>query len=218
MTVVLDHLIVFCSVGAPEAEELVRLGLTEGSSNTHPGQGTACRRFFFSNAYLDLSWVSDPTELENETARRLAFRERWSGRLATTCPFGLVLRAATSANLDPPFRSWSYRPTYMPAGLAINVAEDVPLTEPALVHFGVAGSRATRVEPTTHALGVNRITDVSIDAPSSGPRSSAASAIESCGIVSLRSAERSLMTITFDAARRGASADLQPVMPLVLKW
>jgi Glyoxalase-like domain len=218
MTVVLDHLMMFCSVGAPEAEELVRLGLTEGSSNTHPGQGTACRRFFFSNAYLELLWVSDLTEIENEPARRLAFRERWSGRLTTTCPFGLVLRAATSLDVSPPFRSWPYRPTYMPAGLAINVAEDVPLNEPALIHFGVASSRAIRVEPTTHALGVNRITDVSIEAPLSDPRSSAASAIVSCGILSLRPAKRSLMTITFDEARRGASADLQHAMPLVLKW
>jgi len=35
MSVDLDHLIVFCSAGAPGAEDLVRLGLTEGSPNIH---------------------------------------------------------------------------------------------------------------------------------------------------------------------------------------
>ncbi len=44
----LDHLFLCCSEGAPEAATLVRRGPTEGSSNTHPGQGTANRRFFFS--------------------------------------------------------------------------------------------------------------------------------------------------------------------------
>ncbi len=39
MSVDLDHLIVFCSAGAPEAEDLVGLGLTEGSPNIHTGQG-----------------------------------------------------------------------------------------------------------------------------------------------------------------------------------
>jgi hypothetical protein len=218
MAVMLDHLIVFCAEGAPEAEELSRLGLTEGSPNTHPGQGSACRRFFFSNAYLELAWVHDMSEPENEAVRRLAFRERWSGRLTTTCPFGVVLRAAAPENLNPPFRSWRYRPTYMPPELAINVAEDVPLTEPAVFHFGVVGSRTARVQPTTHALGVDRITDVSIDAPLSGPLSAATSAVERAGILSLRSSPRPLMTITFDDARCGASADLQPGMPLVLKW
>jgi hypothetical protein len=156
MTVMLDHVIVLCAEGAPEAEEPSRRGLTEGPPNTHPGQGTACRRFFFSNAYLELLWVGDMAEPEDESVRRLAFRERWLGRLTTTCPIGLVMCAAASENLDPPFRTWPYRPTYMPAGLAINVAEDVPLTEPAFFHFGVAGYRATGLGPTTHALGVNR--------------------------------------------------------------
>jgi hypothetical protein len=50
----LDHVFVMCAAGAPEAEALVRLGLTEGSSNVHPGQGTRCRRFFLRDQYLEL--------------------------------------------------------------------------------------------------------------------------------------------------------------------
>jgi hypothetical protein len=79
MTSVLDHLILLCSEGAPEADEHVRLGLTEGSRNTHPGQGTANRRFFFDNAYLEFVWLSNLAELESEPARRLGFLERWLG-------------------------------------------------------------------------------------------------------------------------------------------
>jgi len=46
----IDHVFVMCSPGAPEAAALIRAGLTEGSANTHPGQGTANRRFFFRDA------------------------------------------------------------------------------------------------------------------------------------------------------------------------
>lgn len=42
----LDHLFILTGIGAYEAEHLVSFGLVEGTSNTHPGQGTTNRRFF----------------------------------------------------------------------------------------------------------------------------------------------------------------------------
>ena len=65
----LDHVFVMCDVGAPEAAALHALGLREGSPNTHPGQGTACRRFFFGNAYLELVWVTDAAEAQAPARR-----------------------------------------------------------------------------------------------------------------------------------------------------
>jgi hypothetical protein len=219
MAPVLDHLILLCSQGAPEADELVRLGLTEGSRNTHPGQGTANRRFFFENAYLELVWLSNPAELESEPACRLGLLERWLGGRPDACPFGLVLRPATTEDIEPPFRSWAYLPTYLPRGRVINIAESVPISEPLVFHFGFfSTSRPQAAEPTDHRLGIKRITGVSIDAPMSAPRSQVARTIESLGILSLQPAEGSLMTITFDNAARGAFADLRPAMPLALSW
>jgi hypothetical protein len=66
----LDHVFVLCAAGGPEAEVLVRAGLTEGPGNTHPGQGTACRRFFFARQYLELLWVSDAAEAQGPLAHR----------------------------------------------------------------------------------------------------------------------------------------------------
>ncbi len=56
----LDHVFVCTARDAPEAERLRALGLVEGTSNVHHGQGTANRRFFFANAMLELLWVHDP--------------------------------------------------------------------------------------------------------------------------------------------------------------
>lgn len=52
-----DHLFIWVSPGGEEASGLTALGLTEGPANAHLGQGTACRRFFFANFYLELLLV-----------------------------------------------------------------------------------------------------------------------------------------------------------------
>jgi glyoxalase-like protein len=86
-----------CAEGAPEAAVLLSLGLVEGSPNTHPGQGTACRRFFFANAYLELVFVVDEAEARAEPARATRLFERWSRRRKGASPFGIVLRPADRA-------------------------------------------------------------------------------------------------------------------------
>jgi len=59
-----DHLFICTCVDASAAEWLAAFGLKEGEPNVHPGQGTACRRFFFRKAYLELLWVRDPREAQ----------------------------------------------------------------------------------------------------------------------------------------------------------
>jgi hypothetical protein len=106
----LDHVFVMCAVQSPEAEALLRLGLVEGSANRHPGQGTACRRFFFENAYLELLWVDDETAAKQPDVKRLQMWERWAQRDTGACPFGIGLRPGRGDALHPPFPTWSYRP------------------------------------------------------------------------------------------------------------
>ena len=45
----LDHIFICTEKEAPQGDLLKEFGLVEGSSNIHPGQGTANRRFFFKN-------------------------------------------------------------------------------------------------------------------------------------------------------------------------
>lgn len=218
MSVELDHVIIFCAEGAPEAEALVRLGFAEGSRNVHPGQGTANRRFFFDNAFLEMVWVADMREARSDAVRRTQLWERWSGRQTDACPFGLVFRPGNEAPDAPPFPSWPYRPAYLPPELAIDVAES-PLNEPAYFHLGFARrGRPTNDQPRAHAAGVERITGVTIDSPVTGMRSTATQAIEDTGLLSIRPGTQWQMQITFDRARTGGHANLQPELPLVLDW
>jgi hypothetical protein len=62
MPIELDHVFICTAPDAPEAEKLVQFGLREGPPNQHPGQGTACRRFAFVNAMIELLWVRNEVE------------------------------------------------------------------------------------------------------------------------------------------------------------
>ena len=217
MTLELDHVFICCSAGAPEGDALVRLGLDEGSPNTHPGQGTANRRFFFRNAFLELLWVSDPAEARSEQTRRTKLWERWSGRTSSACPFGIVFRPKGANAATVPFATWAYRPNYLPPGLAIEFAEDVPLEEPELVYLPFlhrAGPPA--YEPTDHSLPIRELCGVTVGFPSAAGLSKPSQEVLSAGLVTYRFAAEHVLELTFLAAQE-AVFDLRTNLPLLLR-
>jgi hypothetical protein len=215
----LDHVFILCDQGAPEAEALLRLGIREGAGNTHPGQGTACRRFFFVNAYLELLWVDDPAEAGSEPAKRTRLLDRWALRRAGACPFGVILRSSIdSAEARPPFPTWSYRPPYMPAGFAIDIADDTPLAEPVVFHMVVQRSRRrSSKQPIDHGPPLRTVSRVTIEGPFPSERSAARRALEGAGAVAFADAPAHRLTLDFSAVPE-AIADLRPGLPLVLRW
>lgn len=217
----IDHVFVCSAAGAEEeAARLRALGLIEGPPNTHPGQGTACRRFLFENAYLELIWVTDEEEARGPLARPTRLWERWAGRgRPEVAPFGVVSRPGAGEETGPPFSSWPYRPPYLPAPLAIDVATDTPLGEPAFFHLAFASADRFLADPPRHPLGLRRLTGVEIALSATAPLSAAARAVEEALGVAFRPATGSLMTLAFDGAALDAvaSADLRPALPLVLR-
>ncbi len=216
----LDHVFICCADGAPEAERLLRLGIKEGLPNTHPGQGTKCRRFFFENEYLELLWISDPREAQSETVRRTRLWERWSMRHSGACPFGIVLRpGARATECDPPFPTWSYHPKYLAPNLAIELALDTPLCEPEFffLPFAKQNDRLARAV-REHTIEASEITALRIGIPTPGAHSAPAAMLESAGIVTFDVADQYLMTMVFDCNTSGKIADLRPELPLVLRW
>jgi hypothetical protein len=214
----IDHLFVLCDANAPEADALSHVGLVEGSSNTHPGQGTACRRFFFRTSYLELLWVHDPTQARREPARRTQLWDRWSNRRSGACPFGVVLRPASQASdCRPPFGTWPYRPTYLPPGLSIDVALDAPVIEPAFFWLAFAQGRArSQPEPTSHRLG-ETISAVHIGVPFDTPCSEAARLTRDADLLSFETLGEHLLVLTLEEGARGETIDLRPTLPMQLR-
>lgn len=214
----LDHVFIMVSVGAPEGERLRRAGLAEGPPNQHPGQGTACRRFMLRNAYVELLWVADVDAARSEVVRSTQLWDRWVARRDGSCPFGIVLRPAGSEPASP-FDSWEYRPPYLPAPLAIHVARDVPLTEPAFFHLGFEAERARlAMSGVDMSLATPSLTRVTIAGPSPATSAAARSVATSGWFVAVGNTAQPVMTLTLDSGRRDRSDDLRPDLPLVLEW
>jgi hypothetical protein len=224
MSAELDHFFVCTARGAPEADRLIALGLTEGTPNRHPGQGTANRRFFFHNGFLELVWVEDPAEARGDLARRTGLWERWSGRGRGASPFGVGLRPAPGAPAGVPFPAWEYRPPYLPDPLAIHMANNSEVSaEPLLFYLGF-GRRAdpadpTRRQPRDHAAGFRAVTRLRVSGPWRGTTSPELRAAEECcpGL-SFAAGSEDLMEVGFDGETQGRSADLRPALPLILRW
>ena len=206
------------SVDAPEGARLRELGVPEVSSNTHPGQGTACRRFAFRNAYLELLWVCDAQEAQSETIQRTQLWDRWVNRRGQACPFGIVLRPAGDTDgVPPPFAAWEYQPPYLPAPLAIHVARDVPVHEPAFFYLGFQRSQA-QLGPASVAEGVRAtITHVTIGTTVPA-RSMAVQTVQAMEWFGVETSEQHIMRLCLDGGDSGHVTDLQPELPLVLQW
>ena len=163
----LDHVFVCTSAGAPAAERLIEFGLVEGSPNRHPGQGTANRRFFFGNAFLELLWVEDASEAQCSLVRRTGLWQRWSCGGQGASPFGIGFRPSPGAGSDAAFDTWEYRPPYLPEPLAIRMGCNSELTAEPLLFYLPFGRRPdpndlARRQPREHPAGVRSITRIRI--------------------------------------------------------
>jgi hypothetical protein len=211
----LDHVFVCCDAGAPEADFLARRGLLEGSGNTHPGQGTANRRFFFANAYLELMWVCDSVEAQSPEVLPTQLWERWNGRSSGACPFGIVFRPGAGSSGQAPFLTWSYRPAYLPSGCSIEVGRGLALSEPQLFYLPFARNRDGReAQPRMHPAGINCITDISVSIPHEHQASSALERAIDADLLTVRRGAAYVLELGYDGDQ-GAPLDLRPNLPLL---
>ncbi len=219
----LDHLFICTDIGACEADRLISFGLAEGSSNTHPGQGTTNRRFFFHNAMLELLWVHDAEEAKSEPIRLTRLWERWTNRKDSACPLGVCLRSATANGDTVAFSSWAYRPPYLPETLSIAVGtnSDV-LTEPMLfqIPFGKRPDQypAEKAQPLEHRVGLREMTRVELVSPAANNPSPEFQAVIDTNQVKLRVGAEYCVELGFDGEVQGHRVDFRPGLPLIVSW
>jgi hypothetical protein len=217
MPLEVDHAFIACADQAPEADALLRLGFVEGSRNTHPGQGTANRRFYFENFMLELIWVADAAEAQSAQTRRTRLWDRWSQRQSGVSPFGIVFRATGDEDSAAPFPTWAYYPSYLPPGLSIQIAAETTLHEPELFYLPflkMPGNRAG--EPLNHAAPIRRVRGLRVGVASLPEISHAARVTERQGLLRYFQSRQPILEVLFDSAT-DLIVDLRPALPLLFR-
>jgi hypothetical protein len=210
MALRLHHVYVCTSVDAPEAKALLDAGLIEGSSNTHPGQGTANRRFFFESGFLELLWVHDPREAQLPLSAATKLWDRWAGRGKTASPFGLCFSSEDGAGSTLPVATWEYRPDYLSEDRCILFADGLPLSEPEVFFLSWRqGQSPPATEPKRHPLGLRDMRSVSVGLRDPSSISRTLREIRDAGLVAIHRSTTPELVIEFtshDDVRYGIPA------------
>lgn len=178
--------------------------------------GRACRRFFFSNAMLELLWLEDEAQARSDQTRATRLWERLSSDVS---PFGIILRPAPGSDPACPWMSWSCRPQEMP-GLELEIAADTELEEPMWCYLkrGRAPAEwpAERRQPLDHPAGFREITRVLIGCRSVR-EGSVTSIMAQSGVVAVQTGREHSLELEFDGGSKGTTLDFRPTLPLILR-
>lgn len=215
MAIELDHLFICSQVNAPEIEQILDLGLVEGRSNMHPGQGTANRCIFFENFMLELLFAINEEEISSPIIKPTQLQERCNYHQTGYSPFGVAFRR-TEIDTELPFKTWAYKPPYLPDNLQIDIARDTASYEPFLF---VIPFKKVQAQPINHPVGIHKVSKLKITIPSSQSFSGAIAHIHDAqGAVEFISGTDNLVEIEFDDANENQQKDFRPLLPLIIWW
>ena len=192
---------------------IAECGLVEGTCNTHPGQGTANRRFFAANSTLELLYVSDPDEALQAPVSGLGFVDRSKQQGAS--PFGLVLKRKVEQGAVS-FPGWNYHPDYF---------EDE--------HYFRVGENSNNLQEPLCILMPPGLFRPDLDASVSNPDWSLSQVIVSVprqkasaillmlaklDIIDLRLNRPHQLELVFNQGKLGKVLSLAPHSPVLIKW
>lgn len=211
----LDHVFVCVPLEAPQASGLLEAGFAEGPANTHRGQGTACRRFFFDNAYLELLWLLDQEEARSPAVRRTGLSAR-ADLERPASRIGVCLRSPSGH--PPPVETWPYRAPYLPLDAFIPTATSSTRSHEPLIFFLPPAFLGTPRPSVPHPNGAQAVTDVAINLPTPTEVSPALEWLAQSGIVEVTLESPEALTWTLDGGSQGNSLSIPGSTPIRVRW
>ena len=147
----IDHIFIFSNQGK-ETDELVDFGLTEGSGRKHNGIGTANRRLFFDNFYLEILWVHN--EIEAKSIEKIGIWERSNFKNNNYSRFGLCLK--NTNDTDKVFNnSIKWKPEFLPENEFVDILTNANM--PWIFRFPTNRKKKAE-EPKNHKNGIQKLT------------------------------------------------------------
>lgn len=212
----LDHLFVAMSRTASEVIELLDRGFAEAPPNAHTGQGTACRRIFFENAYLEFIWLEDRLQASAPPIDRTGLAAR-AGCEEGVSRLGVALRSREEREFVSPVATWLYKAPYLPDGMAVPVGDNSNVWKEPLLFF-IPWQRRWSGDRAAHPNGTRRVTNVSVTVPEHREPSPQLRWLQESRCVRIKTGPSELLEVELDGGQRGESVTLIPSAPLSLNW
>lgn len=159
----IDHIFIFTADKGKVADKLVEFGLVEGSNRVHVGQGTANRKFYFDNFFLEILWVHNENEIMSDLVKPTGLWQRADYNKNNFSPYGLcIVNNDESNGLFE--NSFTYQPDYFPSGMTIEILKNENQPQlPWTFRLPFKGQKKNETEPRNHANGITRLTRVNFN-------------------------------------------------------
>ncbi len=225
----LDHIFILVSKDAPEAQLLIDFGLTEGPSRVHHGQGTANRCFYFNNVVLELLWVYDECDAQNEVTTPTTLWPRWNQSRTpnnnTASAFGLCIRSDDAIEKPAPFKAWKYQPDLFPKPMYVSIADTVTDIEQPFIFYSPMARRMAKKDKDRnndpirdHKIGFRKLTSTSLNTIRHRESSESINALIALKIIYEKIDLYHKIELQFDGAFNGRIKDFSPALPLIIRW
>lgn len=232
-----DHFNIWVKNPNAAKQKLRSIGFTsvpDSLSEIHIGQGTAGKYFYFLNSYLELIFVHDQNELEenNRINKYLDFTERANFDINGASPFSLALKVK-DYNLDKiPFQKIEYHQDWMEENASIYSAKNskINLKEPSIfivypeiesLQFGsladlkkIPNEYAFLRAFYKHPNGAKKVTKIIITSTAINLESETIKAVNTVKNLLVKNGPKHLMELYFDDGTQGKTFDLRPELPL----
>lgn len=226
----IDHVLIYASPGAPERAALEKAGFVIAPDvNHHTGQGTSSVTVEFTNSYLELLYPDTAVAVSPrmEPVAQL-FRDRSNWRKTGMSPFGLQFRRTPSTPALFPFPTVKVHSDWMAPGDNLELLTPRAMTSAVGLFItpepvDLAANAVLAADPVKgarfrHANAAQRITAVEIDAPSAASLPPAANYISDNGAAKFATGPKWLMILTLDDGKQGKVRDLNPDLPLIVRY
>jgi len=234
-----DHLNIWVNDPNIAKERLKRIGFTsvpDSLSAVHDGQGTAGKYFNFLNGYLELIFVYDKDELEDNIKknRNLDFRERANFEFNGALPFSIALKMKNYNPEKIPFEKVKYHQDWMDVNANIYAARNSKelLQEPSIfiVYPEIESDRFETMSELSiipdeyafardfykHPNGAKKITNIIITSTDLDLKTKTLKAVNGITYLTVKNGEEHLMELYFDNHIQEKTFDLRPELPLII--
>jgi len=235
----LDHFNIWIKNPKKAKKQLTEIGFTsvpDSLSAIHKGQGTAGRYFRFLNSYLELIFVYDQNELDenNEKNKDLDFTKRANFEKNGASPFSIALKVKDYNVEKIPFEKISYHQDWMDKSMNIYSAKNSKkeLKEPSIfvVYPEMEYEKFERLtdlknipeeyaiwrEFYKHPNGAQKVTEIIITSRDLNLNTETIKAVNRIENLTVKKGKEHLMELHFDNDIQGKSFDLRPELPLII--